>query len=185
MLERLEADYQLLTRLVQELHARISGLSAPAMAASKMPSSHEDAPPAPLPDEKTQPDESEPFGGNQWQEHAAPPEAGQASADTPEAWPPQPTPTSEPSSLTGRIIVRLKPVPDFDRLLSLDGALGRMNNVLNVTLADYAQDEVTFRVELEAPMPVSGLAQGLADAAGRHIEVVNAEDKSVTLRLVT
>ena len=184
VLERLEADYQLLTRLVQELHARISGLPAPAMAASKMPSSHEYAPPAPLPDEKTQPDEPEPFGGNQRQEHAATPEAGQASADTPEAWLPQPPASpNEPTSLAGRIVVRLTPVPDFDHLLSLDGALGRMNNVLNVTLADYAQDEVTFRVELEAPMPVSGLAQGLADAAGRHIEVVNAQNE--TLRLVT
>jgi hypothetical protein len=87
-------------------------------------------------------------------------------------------------SLAGRVIVHLSPVPDFDRLLSLDGALGRMTGVRNVTLADYAKEEVTFRVELESATPVSGFVQGLADAAGHQIEVVSADQDTVSLRLV-
>ena len=185
VLERLEADYQLLTRLVQELHARISGLPRSGHG------SFEDAivpricaaSAAPRRENRSQMSRSH-SEATKGRSTRPTPEAGQASADTPEAWLPQPPASpNEPTSLAGRIVVRLTPVPDFDHLLSLDGALGRMNNVLNVTLADYAQDEVTFRVELEAPMPVSGLAQGLADAAGRHIEVVNAQNE--TLRLVT
>ena len=81
-------------------------------------------------------------------------------------------------------MIRLAPVPDFDRLLSLDGALGRMSGVRNVTLADYAKEEVTFRVELEAATPVAGFVQGLADAAGHQIEVISAEQDNVSLRLV-
>ncbi len=50
--------------------------------------------------------------------------------------------------MKGRVQVRIAPVPDFDRLLNLDGALGRVSGVDSVTLADYAQEEVTFRVEV-------------------------------------
>ena len=82
------------------------------------------------------------------------------------------------------MLVAVSPVPDFDRLLSLDGALGRMMDVRNVTLADYAREEVTFRVELETLMTVDEFTQRLADAAGRHIEVVSAGQDTIALRLV-
>jgi hypothetical protein len=74
-------------------------------------------------------------------------------------------------------------VPDFDRLLSLDGALGRMSGVRNVTLADYAREEVTFRVEVEEAMTAEGFGEGLAESAGLRVEVLSTADDRLALRL--
>jgi hypothetical protein len=186
LLERLENDYQLLTRLVQELHTRITGLTSVTPAAPA-PQTYQPAP------------------QSAWQEPAAPVEAPveqpaapawqappSLAAAQPEAVSPPPgMPSmapfarSEPAPITisGRIQLSISPVPDFDRLLHLDSSLGRMGGVQGVTLADYAQEEVTFRVELTSPISALDFARDLSDAAGIHAEVTAVSDNSLTLRL--
>ena len=90
------------------------------------------------------------------------------------------TATEAPSSLEGKISLYIAPVPDFDRLLSLDSALGRLPGVAGVTLADYTREEVVFQVELAAPDALSG---SLADAAGCTINVLSANAAELRLRL--
>jgi hypothetical protein len=79
--------------------------------------------------------------------------------------------------------VSISPVPDFDRLLGLDGALGRMSGVRNVTLADYAKEEVTFRIEVDDAITADDFARGLAESAGLEVEVVSASEEKLALRL--
>ena len=93
----------------------------------------------------------------------------------------------EPSDVrldAGQFIVRISPVPDFDRLLNLDGALGRMGNVSNVSLADYAGEEVTFRLEIHMPESAAEFARELAACSGLAIEVAGAAADSLSLRVV-
>jgi hypothetical protein len=107
--------------------------------------------------------------------------------------PPEALSTEEPAAtamsetaavmLDGRILVRIAPVPDFDRLLNLDGALGRMERVRNVTLADYTKEEVTFRVELTGPISDQEFSQRLAATTGYDLSVLAAEPASIDLRL--
>jgi hypothetical protein len=87
------------------------------------------------------------------------------------------------ATLFGRVQVNVSPVPDFDRLLSLDSALSRVGSVQSVTLADYAQEEVTFRIDLASPLAASDFAQQLSDASGFIAEVTSADGSAVTLRL--
>ena len=156
VLERLEADYSLLTKLVQELHARIATLSgqAPGLAAaSRVPSEFETSTVLETIDDATQ--DKTPYSIEQpptlethrsWHpggDHIASTEVegedenAHRSAVEEEGCAGSPT-------IGGRILVSISPVPDFDRLLNLDGALGRMPGIENVTLADYAKEEVTF-----------------------------------------
>src|SRR5690606_22385881 len=88
-----------------------------------------------------------------------------------------------PSTIEGRVLVSIAPVPDFDRLLSLDGALGRMEGIANVTLADYAKEEVTFRVEVSAPTSVDDFRDRLSQSSGNEIEVVGRREDGLSLRL--
>jgi hypothetical protein len=81
--------------------------------------------------------------------------------------------------------LRISPVPDFDRLLSLDGALGRMTGIGNVTLADYAREEVTFRVEVDPPTSVEDFRSRLSVSAGASIEVVASGNDGLALRLAS
>ena len=74
-------------------------------------------------------------------------------------------------------------MPDFDRLLNLDGALGRMGNVSNVSLADYAGEEVTFRLEIHMPESAAEFARELAACSGLAIEVAGAAADSLSLRV--
>jgi len=204
VLERLEADYQLLTRLVQELHGRIGTLAmppatpatpatpeAPAMveppapavatepvASVEVPVASMEPPVAPEPEMAPLPVVA---AQESWQEPATAEEPVMAAAPVEE---PKAEPVPAGEALMGRIMVKVAPVPDFDRLLSLDGAFGRMSGVRNVTLADYAQEEVTFRIELETELTVSQLAQRLSDGAGRGVEVVSSSNENVSLRLV-
>ncbi|HEU0072903.1 MAG TPA: hypothetical protein VFS30_02755 [Dehalococcoidia bacterium] len=90
---------------------------------------------------------------------------------------------SSSPTLFGRVQVNISPVPDFDRLLSLDSALSRVSSVQTVTLADYAQEEVTFRIDLATPLDASDFAQQLGEAAGISTEVAEANASAVTLRL--
>lgn len=87
--------------------------------------------------------------------------------------------------INGRVLVSISPVPDFDRLLSLDGALGRMGGIGNVTLADYAEEEVTFRLEVEAPISVEEFRNQLSESAGSDLEVVSIRDHALSLRLAS
>jgi hypothetical protein len=90
----------------------------------------------------------------------------------------------EPVTLSGRVILNVSPVPDFDRLLSLDGALGRLACIRNVTLADYAKEEVTFRVEMADATSVEEFANGLAQAGGQRFEVAGVSPGQLDLRVV-
>jgi hypothetical protein len=76
-------------------------------------------------------------------------------------------------------------VPDFDRLLSLDGALGRLSSVSNVTLADYAKEEVTFRVELSKTVRAGEFAGELSRTFGQSVEVAWAQAGEVQLKITT
>jgi hypothetical protein len=170
LLERLEADYQLLTRLVQELHARVSGLSGatPTDAPPILTPPSETDPVPPAPESEASSDEDTPLSS-----------LTATPASEPEA-PPVPLAVA----LDDRVLLKITPVPDFDRLLSLDDALGRVIGVRNVTLADYAKEEVTFRVELDAAMTSESLREGLARAAGKRFDVDGASADSLALRLL-
>ncbi len=93
------------------------------------------------------------------------------------------TPAGEPDSISGRVVLNISPVPDFDRLLSLDGALGRMQDVRNVSLADYAKEEVTFRIELDRTVQADAFARELSGAANLNVTVVSASAGNLSLRL--
>ena len=86
--------------------------------------------------------------------------------------------------LAGRIILSVSPVPDFDRLLSLDGALGRLSFVNNVTLADYAKEEVTFRVELGMSISVEDFTVELAQMCGQSMDVTAVTPGQLQLRIL-
>ena len=85
--------------------------------------------------------------------------------------------------LEGSFQLTISPVPDFDRLLSLDGALGRLARVRSVTLADYARDEVTFRVEVGQVTDGEELASELAEASRQTLEVVSTTPERLELRV--
>ena len=87
--------------------------------------------------------------------------------------------------LEGRILVHIAPVPDFDRLLNLDGALGRLESVRNVTLADYTKEEVTFRVELTDSVSADEFRERLATAAGYGLALIAVEPDAIQLRLIS
>jgi hypothetical protein len=293
LLERLETDYSLLTRLVQELHSRISSLSSVSVAPpqpSYQPSTSEEPPyeepsydeapydasyeasayeetvaeatapesvttseqateaelaaevelaryadmaaeaeapaapeaapapqppvweeqefenfePQPLADAELEPADS--LSPSSWP--VQPPADLQAPAPTPvsqqQTWP-QATQPAEPAATTpepardvapevsipagpsitiaGRVQITISPVPDFDRLLSLDSALARIKGVHSVTLADYAREEVIFRVELDQPMSVVEFAHHLSDTGGIATEVTEASESTLSIRI--
>ena len=242
VLERLEADYSLLTKLVQELHSRIATLSgqAPALAVGTpmAPASETESLPelgiaaAAPSDTPLDSDEQETTlethrswypGGDHIAspptesaaEHAVD-EAAEHVAEEPvepamehvaeepvepamepvAEEPVEPAmepvaeepvePAMEPWSPTiaGLVLVSISPVPDFDRLLNLDGALGRMTGIENVTLADYAKEEVTFRVEIEPPTSLEDFRERLSQSADAQVEVVSSGEGTVALGLV-
>ena len=266
LLERLETDYSLLTRLVQELHSRISSLSsisvappapepvyepepvdAPEYTDADAPLAYEAATqayetPADAYETPAEPYETPveayeaPAVEASWQEpviEAAEPPAEDVSALVTEepvaaAWPVQPPvdlgatveepepaviepeATSQPAwetpepvmaepvapelvapamavapsiAIFGRVQMTISPVPDFDRLLSLDSALARIDNVHSVTLADYAREEVIFRVELEKAVSVVEFARQLSDTAGVPTEVTEASESTLSIRI--
>ncbi len=85
----------------------------------------------------------------------------------------------------GRLILHISPVPDFDRLLSLDGALGRLSFVHNVTLADYAREEVTFRVELGEGTNAEAFTSELSQMSGQSLEVTASEPGQLSLHILS
>ncbi len=225
VLERLEADYSLLTKLVQELHSRIATLSgqAPALAVGTpiAPASETESLPelgiaaAAPSDTPLDSDEQETTlethrswypGGDHIAspptesaaEHAVD-EAAEHVAEEPVEPAMEPEEPVEPAmaeepvepamepwspTIAGLVLVSISPVPDFDRLLNLDGALGRMTGIENVTLADYAKEEVTFRVEIEPPTSLEDFRERLSQSADAQVEVVSSGEGTVALGLV-
>lgn len=219
VLERLEADYSLLTKLVQELHSRIASLSTqtapvyqfipPAQPEIEADANYEEAsepsyaeagfsgadtiaemvPPVSSPWDAPAPDEDR-WGTPQYvaaEETLAPTmeEAPSYEEAVPEVEPVAAPPSSSGPTIAGRVLVSISPVPDFDRLLSLDGALGRMSGIGNVTLADYAKEEVTFRVEVDPATSVEDFRTRLSQSAGTNIEVVANSGETLALRLAS
>jgi len=131
---------------------------------------------------KAQPAESSPApvaAHEGWQVYTQP----QEDASAPMTLASEAAASGEPALVTGRIVLNIAPVPAFDRLLSLDGALGRMADVRNVSLADYAKEEVTFRIELDQPISAEAFARGLGESASMVISVVSSAPGSLSLRL--
>ncbi len=198
VLERLEADYGLLTRLVQELHSRIATLSGqgPAPAADLRIAPAFESEPAPAletpgalaADRQPHAVAQEPTiethrswypGGD----HAASP-PGESRDQQNESPAGEETPQTSSPTIAGHVLVSISPVSDFDRLLNLDGALGRMTGIENVTLADYAKEEVTFRVEIEPPTSIEDFRDRLSRSADTQVEVVSSGEGTVALGLV-
>ncbi len=92
-------------------------------------------------------------------------------------------PDAQQVSVSGRVQVTFSPVPDFDRLLNLDGALGRVSGVDSVTLADYAQEEVTFRVEVLGEKDAGLFTREIAVAAGIEATLVDAAGNGLVIRI--
>jgi hypothetical protein len=107
----------------------------------------------------------------------------QATEEAPSEAEPEPVTATPEQTLFGRVQVNISPVPDFDRLLNLDSALSRVSSVQTVTLADYAQEEVTFRIDLASPLDANDFAQQLGEAAGVSAQVIESNAGAVTLRL--
>jgi hypothetical protein len=59
-----------------------------------------------------------------------------------------------------------------------------MPGIRNVTLADYAREEVTFRIEVEGAMSTDAFIQALSAASGHRLEVVSDSGDGLSLRLV-
>jgi hypothetical protein len=153
VLKRLEVDYRLLAPLVQELRELIGRMTSTAAQVA----------PA-LSQQPVQP--------------GSPGTAGvRAQVDT------APMAAAPIAVMSGQIEVRISPVPDFDRLLQLDGVLGRLSIVGNVGLADFLNEEVTFRVDLVQPVAALHLARMVGEAAGVAVEVMQAAETALALRL--
>ncbi|HLF79476.1 MAG TPA: hypothetical protein VJB57_18500 [Dehalococcoidia bacterium] len=197
VLERLEADYDLLTRLVQELHTRIVNLTAPPVApAVEVPDaglseSYEQSwepEPELEPVMASEPEAPTPIYQSKEEEPAydAPVyEEPEPAYVAPVTSAPQPVEEIAQPTVAGRVMVTIAPVPDFDRLLNLDGALGRMRGIVNVSLADYAKEEVTFRLEVESPMSADDFARSLSESAGSSASVAGTEEGKIALRLAS
>jgi hypothetical protein len=87
------------------------------------------------------------------------------------------------SLVSGKLLISISPVPDFDRLLNLDGALGRMASVRNVSLADYAKEEVTFRIEIDEPLTADEFARRLGESAQIAVDAVSADEGNLALHI--
>jgi hypothetical protein len=230
LLNRLETDYTLLTRLVQDLNVRIGNLSVAVPAGSKEapapPPGDAEGPPAAS---HAQPGVESVAGSPSSQSEYKPatPEARPVTEDEERLTPAQPSddwaaeapakddvrsfdssgevveeplqidapaayeaapandqPAADTSTTVfGRVQVMISPVADFDRLLSLDGALARVSGVKSVTLADYTREEVAFRLDLERPLTAGAFAGQLAESAGLAIDVADASESTLSLRI--
>ena len=231
LLERLETDYSLLTRLVQELHVRISNLSvAPPPPAYGLPADDEhnllEAGPdpqlaldtvsevnsvdyePPAPDLEATATASLPaLESAAWPQDAwlsQPPEDLEVSgigpdvlSENPPRQPSQPVipelsesvmpqasfPAQASITIFGRVQITISPVADFDRLLNLDSALSRIAGVKSVTLADYAHEQVVFRVDLDKPVTAVAFAAQLSETGGVPTEVTEASETTLSVRL--
>ncbi len=193
VLERLEADYSLLSRLVDDLNARIASLAAPTPPAADADTPAAEAGPEPE-DLATPPEASAP------DTEASPATTDQQARLEPPAWPEDATPEqpsaalhlvatppeSEPELgdyLAENLTLVLLPVPDFDHLLNLDGALGRLPGVRNVTLVDYAHEQATFRIELSESVRPDDFVCQLADISRQDMTVTDVAPDRLALNI--
>lgn len=173
VLERLETEYHTLNQLVQDLHSRISGLAGRERTIEPNPPPPEQEEVREITIEQAY-EESETRDEPQtWQPEGQASEAPAETAASPGA----------AMALQGRVIVTLAPVPDFDKLLGLDAALGRIGDVRNVTLSDFAREEVTFRVDIEGSVEVESFVDQLASSAHERFEVVSFAPGDIRLRI--
>ncbi|HEY7269381.1 MAG TPA: hypothetical protein VH951_06110 [Dehalococcoidia bacterium] len=112
------------------------------------------------------------------------PAAVQPAGDVTETVADEEAPKGEAVALSGKVVLNVSPVPDFDRLLSLDGALGRLPCIRNVTLADYAKEEVTFRLEMNDATSVDEFTSELARAGGQSLAVTAVAPGQLDLKIV-
>ncbi len=152
------------TPLSWQAEAPLAEVSAPAAAVDEAEPEPETNADAPLPEPEV-----------------APSLTAMSSESPPATAPPEPLAIEV--TLAGKILANLAPVPDFDRLLNLAGALGRMAGVLNVTLADYTREEVSFQVELGEEIGADEFGRRLAEVTGYDLLVVAAAPDSIQLRL--
>jgi hypothetical protein len=89
--------------------------------------------------------------------------------------------TQAAPALAERVSLVISPVPDFDHLLRIDAALGKMACVENVTLVDYAGEEVTFRLQMARPTPADSFTAELSLATGDTLAVVAVEEGMLKL----
>lgn len=201
LLARLEGDYELLTRVVEELQNRI-GLGVEDNAVGTEPVSY--APPLPEPSHAAPSPVSEP--APYWTEQQdSPPETEESEANAityisavrhqaPVAEPSQPwspgpvktqpdTPAEPDATVSGRVTLQVGQVTDFDSLLTIDSALSRLTDVRNVSLANYSREEAVFRIDVAQVVSAQDLVQRLEVSSGRRLEIVAAESSTITLRL--
>ena len=108
--------------------------------------------------------------------------AADAVAEPPVSWTPGPPPAPNGVWVEGRVSINVEPVPDFDRLLKLDSALNRLPAVRSVTLTDYSEEEVSFRLDMVEPVEATGIARHLSEDLGLSLEVRSAEPDRLQLR---
>jgi hypothetical protein len=58
-----------------------------------------------------------------------------------------------------------------------------MTDVRNVSLADYAREQVTFRIEVDRPTSAEDFARDLSEASSMDIGVVTSAPGNLSLRL--
>jgi hypothetical protein len=58
-----------------------------------------------------------------------------------------------------------------------------MQAVRNVSLADYAKEEVTFRIEVESAMTAGEFASRLGESAAIQVDAVSAAEGNLSLRI--
>lgn len=85
--------------------------------------------------------------------------------------------------LGGRLILRLAPIPDVDRVLALDDALRRLDSVASVTLVDYVDETASFRLELQEPVSSGRFSEEFERSAGIGARVEAASQGHLSLRL--
>lgn len=204
LLDRLEAEYRLLSQLVQNLQEKISSASLVPGPEEVSDTTYQGAGAAwkeqggPAAPEATIPEESgwsepgampAPDAPPGWSSPEATSERASWSASSESVDPPGSVEEIAPEVLSsqelpaGRLILTASPVPDFEKLLSLDGALGRLPLVRNVTLADYAREEVTFRVEIIAATTAGDFTRELGSATGDILAIKAASPGQLHLRI--
>ena len=174
-----EPGEDVLSRLVQGLETRVAALG-PATG-NQAPSSFR-ASPGPALEESLKPpgDAASPALETSSDLRADEPPDG---APEDPATPDEAEGDGDAVALSGRVLLAVSPVPDFDCLLSLDSALGRILGVRNVTLAEYALNEVTFRLQLPSPTVPTDFADELSRTCGRPIGLLEVSGGRLSLRL--
>ena len=87
------------------------------------------------------------------------------------------------SSVSGPIQVTMSPVRGFEQVVRMDTALAGLPCVGDVALERYAQEEVTFLVDLIADLTIADFARLIGEAAGFSARILAGADGFVTLQV--